>query len=876
MNRSLSLELVVLLSLISTHPLLACSDDAQSVMDGGADAKPPAPDGSVPFDLPQGDAGHGEVGAKLAKGQVRAGKVTAASQLLSGIKVEGKIGDFKIYNSKVAFIIKDQRPSDGYAPFGGEILDAMRLGQPDSKGDSLLGEMILSAGIRILEPSSVGVVNDGSDGKAAIVRVIGEPEVVPILAALLGKTVGGSVPVHLVLDYVLEPESEALEIRWRFFNKTTDKAEIPMTLMGLGGGDGAEFFCDSDGFDVDGAAASDYVAMVGPTLAYIFFSADQELLPLYAYEGLWLLIGDSISVPAAGETQRTFKLGLTDGEPEAVQRMVRQLNKLAEPTKVSGALLDPSKAPVAGGRVHVQTDEKEPSYVTMARSDAQGAYSMALEPGKYLFTVTADGRLPTEPTPVQVGPSAVALDLAVGGTATLKYNVTDGKGVPIPSKLVFKHATPVQALPKSFGERAYPGGAALILFDTDGTDTVALPPGQYTVTASRGFEYEIDTASISLAEGESKTASFTLARSVDSTGYMCGDFHIHAMWSPDSSDLYEFKVSALAAEGLEIPVITDHDYVADLSPYIAKLGLQKWIRGMSGEEISPATYGHFNPYPITQDPSKLNMGAMIWYDKDPTALFAAVRSTWPDAVLQVNHPRTSSSGYFRTVGFEPAAGTFEHGEMWSDNFDALEVFNSSGWSSNKSSTVKDWFSLLDRGLLVTATGNSDSHDAFGTEVGYPRNYVKLSTDSPANLSLTEFTKAIKDQQVLVSGGPFVTVSVGGKSMGQVADASAKKAQIAIKVQAPLWMPVDTLQVFVGGVAAHKVTLDSSTADPTNPVIRYNSSLDLVVDKDSWVVVVVTGSGTLAPVSENDEPFALTNPIYLDVDGNGVYDPPKSF
>jgi len=39
---------------------------------------------------------------------------------------------------------------------------------------------------------------------------------------------------------------------------------------------------------------------------------------------------------------------------------------------------------------------------------------------------------------------------------------------------------------------------------------------------------------------------------------------------------------------------------------------------------------------------------------------------------------------------------------------------------------------------------------------------------------------------------------------------------------------------------------------------------------------VTGNGTLDPVSRNDEPFALTNPIYLDVDGNKAYDPPLSF
>jgi hypothetical protein len=44
----------------------------------------------------------------------------------------------------------------------------------------------------------------------------------------------------------------------------------------------------------------------------------------------------------------------------------------------------------------------------------------------------------------------------------------------------------------------------------------------------------------------------------------------------------------------------------------------------------------------------------------------------------------------------------------------------------------------------------------------------------------------------------------------------------------------------------------------------------------WLIVVVTGQGTLAPVNPGDKPFAMTNPIYLDVDGNGLYDAPKAF
>ena len=244
---------------------------------------------------------------------------------------------------------------------------------------------------------------------------------------------------------------------------------------------------------------------------------------------------------------------------------------------------------------------------------------------------------------------------------------------------------------------------------------------------------------------------------------------------------------------------------------------------------------------------------------------------WPKAD-ELRHPALEYVSQIVPEGMKVAA--FNHGG----------VFEKSTWLMGMESfsfALNDQPDLVEAicqrvGELVTATGNSDSHSAYGTEVGYPRNYVKLSTDDPAKVSLTEFAKSIKDQQVLVSGGPFVTVQAGGKSMGEVAKVTGGTIALEVKVQAPTWMSADTLRVIVGGTEVKTVTLDSSTADPTNPVVRYDSSVDLSVSADTWVVVVVTGSTSMDPVVRGDKPFAVTNPIYLDVDGNGAYDAPKSF
>jgi hypothetical protein len=330
-------------------------------------------------------------------------------------------------------------------------------------------------------------------------------------------------------------------------------------------------------------------------------------------------------------------------------------------------------------------------------------------------------------------------------------------------------------------------------------------------------------------------------------------------------------------------VLSDHDYIANLSPTVAALGLQSRVHTIMGNEVTTFTYGHFNAFPLTQDPSQSNQGATDWTDKTPKELFAAIRATWPGVLVQVNHPRSASVvGYFTTLGYDPETGKVSKPALWSTDFDTFEVFNGKRllaegiWNTPLDRAPLDWFSLLDRGLLVTATGDSDSHDVYNDPVGYPRNYVRLSTDDPSAVDNTKLLTAIKQQRVVVSGGPFLTIELGGKTIGEVAPFTTKSGTVKVVVQAPTWMPADTLRVYVGGVEAHTVTLDASTADPLNPVVRYNDSLAIQAQQDSWVVAVVTSDKTLAPVIHDDLPFAMTNPIYLDVDGNGKYDPPLSW
>ena len=61
---------------------------------------------------------------RLDAGEVRAGVVTDTAALFGGISAEGNIGDIKIYNDRVRFIIEAAGESNYYISYGGGIIDA--------------------------------------------------------------------------------------------------------------------------------------------------------------------------------------------------------------------------------------------------------------------------------------------------------------------------------------------------------------------------------------------------------------------------------------------------------------------------------------------------------------------------------------------------------------------------------------------------------------------------------------------------------------------------------------------------------------------------------------------------------------------------------
>lgn len=118
----------------------------------------------------------------------------------------------------------------------------------------------------------------------------------------------------------------------------------------------------------------------------------------------------------------------------------------------------------------------------------------------------------------------------------------------------------------------------------------------------------------------------------------------------------------------------------------------------------------------------------------------------PQAIINVHHPRLDREiGYFEVGRFDARLDRADR-SGFSFDFDAIEVLNGYLESDRRAveRMIEDWFALLSRGHLVTATGNSDSHHLDRNAGGCPRNYIRVRDDAPERLDPSEVPRALRE------------------------------------------------------------------------------------------------------------------------------------
>ena len=456
---------------------------------------------------------------------------------------------------------------------------------------------------------------------------------------------------------------------------------------------------------------------------------------------------------------------------------------------------------------------------------------------------------------------------AGGPVGTLSFEVIEGAtGIHLPSRLYFAYADGRDELPTV-------GRFQNFLVTASGREVKTVPVGEYDVYVTRGTEYTLDHQQATIREGETTFLASTLERAIDTGGFISSDFHLHLMFAMRDGAIVS------AAEGIDLLTATDHNILKDYSPYIQDLQLDRFMSSVVGAEVD-TSFGHFNSFPMS-----LNR----WRDRTfrkairtPGEFLRLVRRNPGDEIVQINHPRRQTpspvSGYF-DGRLNRETSNIDY-PFFETGFDQLEVFNALtdspadhvGRSPLVDQKLKDWYSFLNRGILMTGVANTDAHRYPKELPGYPRNYVLSDTDNPWEIDPNDVVNALKNRASTASFGPYVRFTANGAPVGSMIRDRDGAVTLGIEVQAAPWIPVGQVEIVSNGEVVETFSIDEGDSEQA---LRFVREVTVKPSRDAWYLVIATSERRWEKPFSHFSSFSFTNPVFVDLDGNGYFDAPNA-
>jgi hypothetical protein len=263
--------------------------------------------------------------------------------------------------------------------------------------------------------------------------------------------------------------------------------------------------------------------------------------------------------------------------------------------------------------------------------------------------------------------------------------------------------------------------------------------------------------------------------------------------------------------------------------------------------------------------------------KDWNLLFDNIAATTAAPVVILNHGRDLHSG-FRPFGPERhVALTGEHLDGRVLRANAMEVVNSGAQQTDVMGLVHDWLGLLNRGVVLTPVGSSDSHDVARYIVGQGRTYIRCRDDRPGEIDVREAVENFRQGRVRVSCGLLAEITVNDKYRPGDLVPSADAVKVVVRVLGPGWTKADRVELYANGIKVREVSI----ADGQKPGIKWEGAWTLPKPRhDVHLVAVATGPGVSElywPIAKPYQPtspvvrrrvIGVTGAVWLDGDGDG--------
>jgi hypothetical protein len=777
----------------------------------------------------------------------RLGRYRGGAPLITGPEARCREGDFILQNAILTACISDGPPADQMHFTAGRIIDLVPTNDPT--GDTL---DFIGPALGLLEASTdeLAILRDGSDGGPAVLRSTGVDLPLKLLVGSLGTSLlTPSIHVRVETEFRLGPEATALEVvTW----VNLEGGRAAALLLGdlAFPGDLNRVFTWPHGFDIPGANESmEAAAFVGRERSYGYVSESIDTPPLDpsvlsdSIFGLITLSGQLGSVFEAA-SRRYITVG--DGTTTSLRENLPGL--IPDSTRHTVLVEGTFDETFAGGRWAIFHEDG--TAIDVVRVDPS---TSALElPAGNLHAELIDAPWP-----------GASVDFTVPAAETVAFPSPDAVAVTVHCQRQNAEGTFTQApacrvdYSGSLSGTSFQRASEPLLLPRGFTGTLRMSLGETHAYA----EEDIDDLQ------SAQAIDVDLELELDTSGWAAGDLHQHAMRSADSTVPSEARALANLAAGLDFLAPSDHDIVEDYPRVLEAMGLAGSIHVFQGVEISPVR-GHINVFPAKYGPTHaggapalaVREGLRSGRQRNTNELLADARGHGAQ-VVQINHARSETSSLLDWVDYDPVSGEARRRfEDMPEQFEAMEIFNT---PRALCTLMRDWFSFHRHGLGIVGFGNSDTH-SLGAPSGYPRNYVHVGASEVNDDSLVA---GILAGRVLVSGG--LIVDFGDTTLpGDVIEvaAGATTASVPVRVRSPAWAKADELIVYVNGVEQERIDLRAETelAD----LLDYEAEIEVNVSGDAFVVVFAYADDTMSVVTPGRRPFGFTNPVFIDVGGDG--------
>lgn len=402
--------------------------------------------------------------------------------------------------------------------------------------------------------------------------------------------------------------------------------------------------------------------------------------------------------------------------------------------------------------------------------------------------------------------------------------------------------------------------------DAAGEALLELAPGRYRITAMRGMEWGIAQAEVVMPAVDAEPILLRLAREVDTTGWIAADTHVHTFTFSGHGDAsLDERMLTLAGEGVEVAIATDHNHHTDYAEAQRAAGVGNDFLAVIGNEVT-TEIGHFNAFPFVSGAALPDHRLRDW-----SAVDAEIRARGAQVVI-LNHPRwpKPAEGPFGVEALDRSSGDFGSGLRLP--VDAIEIFNAGEPGDRWMMVLEDWFALLNAGTTATGVASSDSHTVRDM-VGQGRTYVRVPNDDPARTTVEQVCAGFRAGATTMSQGLYAEATLNGRGPGSLVPPESGRLRVELRVAGAAWARATRADLFLNGRRVD----GAEWQDGGRPFSR-TLTFDLAAPaQDAWLVCLAQGP---APdggwwVGTQTHLAALTNPIWVDADGDGIWSSPRA-